>query len=68
MNSAEYVRNIVAIVVTWNGGDEAARAVASLAGQDAGRTPSGEARQLQVVVADNHSSDDTVARILAAVP
>lgn len=68
MNSAEYVRNIVAIVVTWNGGDEAARAVASLAGQDAGRTPSGEARQLQVVAADNHSSDDTVARILAAVP
>lgn len=59
---------IVAIVVSWNGGDETVAALASLVEQDAGVTRDGDARQLQVVAADNHSSDDSVARIRAGVP
>ncbi|WP_282851823.1 glycosyltransferase [Gulosibacter sediminis] len=68
MKSAEAVGKIVAIVVSWNGGDETVAALASLVEQDAGVTRDGDARQLQVVAADNHSGDDSVARICAGVP
>ncbi|NLT25992.1 MAG: glycosyltransferase [Microbacteriaceae bacterium] len=52
-----------AIVVVWNGGDEAVAALRSLVEQDAG-----PGRELVVVAADNGSTDDTVARIRAELP
>ena len=54
---------VTAIVVVWNGGDEAVEALRSLVEQEAG-----EGRELTVVAVDNGSTDDTVARIRAALP
>lgn len=57
------IASATAIVVTWNGGDEAVAAVRSLVDQ---QLP--EEMRLRVVAADNGSDDDTVARIRSQVP
>ena len=56
-------RKVVAIVVSWNGGEEAAAAVASLVDQ---RVRDG--LELKVVLADNDSDDDTVALVRQRSP
>ncbi|SJM66244.1 glycosyltransferase [Gulosibacter sp. 10] len=55
----EPIRSLLAIVVTWNGGEEAALAVRSLVRQS---VPD---RALSVLVVDNGSADDTVPRCRA---
>lgn len=62
MPTPPQIDTIAAIVVTWNGGDEAVAAVRSLLAQDTAN------RALTVVVVDNHSSDDTLDRIRTDAP
>lgn len=59
---SEAIRSVSAIVVVWNGGDEAVEALASLLAQE---VPGADYR---VVAVDNGSTDGSVGRIRAALP
>lgn len=56
------MRSVAAIVVTWNGGEDAVGAVRSLVEQQVPGT------EYSVVVVDNASTDDTTGRIREAAP
>lgn len=56
------MRSVAAIVVTWNGGEDAVGAVRSLIEQQVPGT------EYSVVVVDNASTDDTADRIREAAP
>ena len=56
------MRSVAAIVVTWNGGEDAVGAVRSLIEQQVPGT------EYSVVVVDNASTDDTTGRIREAAP
>lgn len=56
------MRSVAAIVVTWNGGEDAVGAVRSLIEQQVPDT------EYSVVVVDNASTDDTTGRIREAAP
>ncbi|RRJ86787.1 glycosyltransferase [Gulosibacter macacae] len=55
------ITSVTAIVVVWNGGDEAVAALRTLAAQEVDA-------DLRIVAVDNGSTDDTVTLIRAEVP